>query len=95
MKFEIFLCQFATDVDTDVFDCNPLNFKYFMTLLREVVENKIEDPRGRLTHLIKYKTEEAKELIKHCIEQPANKGYENAINLSCKRYGEQHTILAA
>ena len=47
-----------------------------MTLLREVVESEIEDPCGRLTRLIKYTTGEAKELIKHCIEQSANNGYE-------------------
>ena len=52
-----------------------------MTLFREVVESKIEDPCGRLTRFIKYTTGEAKELIKHCIEQPTNKGYENAVNL--------------
>ena len=82
-------------MDIDVFDGNPLNFKYFMTLFREVVESKIENPRGRLTGLIKYTTGEAKELIKHCIEQPANKGYEDAVNLLYRRYGDQHTILAA
>ena len=52
-----------------------------MTLFTEVVESKIEDPHGRLTRFIKYTTAEAKELIKHCIEQPASKGYENAVNL--------------
>ena len=48
-------------------------FMYFMTLFREVVESKIEDPCGRLIDLMKYTTAEAKELIKHDIEQPANK----------------------
>ena len=57
-----------------------------MTLLREVVESKIENPHGRLTRLIKYTNREAKELIKHCIEQLVNKGYENAINLVYRRY---------
>ena len=68
-------------------DGNPLNFKYFITLFREVVESKIEDSRGKLTCLIKYTTGEAKELIKQCIEQPANKRYENAVNLLYRRYG--------
>ena len=87
--------QSSCDVDIDVFDGNPLNFKYFMTLFREVVESKTEDPHGRLICLIKYTTGEAKELIKFCIEQPPNKGYENAINLLYKRCGDQHTILVA
>ena len=91
---QLFELQSAPD-DIDVFDGNPLNFKYFKTLFREVVESNIEDPHGRLTHLIKYTIGEAKELIKHCIEQSANKGYENAVNLLYRRYGDQHTILAA
>ena len=31
--------QSAPDVDINVFDGNPLNFKYFMTFFREVVES--------------------------------------------------------
>ena len=87
--------QSAPDVDIDVFDGNPLNFKYFMTLLREVVESIIEDPHGRLTRLIKYTTGESKELINHCTEQPANEWYENGVNLLYGKHGHQHTILAA
>ena len=48
--------QSAPDVDIDVFDGNPLNFKYFMSLFRQVVESKMKDPRGRLARLIKYTT---------------------------------------
>ena len=33
--------------------------------------------------------------MKHCIEQPANKGYETTINLLYSRYGDQHIILTA
>ena len=43
---------------------------------------------------MKYTTREAEELIKHCFEQPANKGYENAVNFLYRRYGDQHTILS-
>ena len=55
-----------------------------MTLSREVVESKIGDPRARLIRLSKYTKGEVKESIKHRIEQPANKGYENAITLLCR-----------
>ena len=81
--------QSAPGEDIDVFDGNPLNLKYFMTLFREVMEIKIEDPRDRLTCLIKYTTGEANELIKHCVEQTANKGYGNVVNLLYRRYGDQ------
>ena len=38
--------QAAPEVHIDVFDGYPLNFKYFMALFKEVVENKIEDPHS-------------------------------------------------
>ena len=61
IKVSYVLCQFlkqqsAPDLDIDVFNGNPLNFKYFMTWFREVVERKIEDAHGQLTRLIKYMT---------------------------------------
>ena len=52
---------------------------YFMEVFKEVVEKKIEDPRGRLTRVIKYTTREAKNLIKYCIQQPSAEGYKNAM----------------
>ena len=54
--------------DMECFDSNSLECHYFMALLRAVVESKIEDPRGRLTRLIKYTVTDARDLIKHCIQ---------------------------
>ena len=59
--------QVAPEVDMEQFDGNPLNCYYFMALFAEHVETKIEEPRGRLTRLIKFTTGEARELIKHCL----------------------------
>ena len=36
-----------------IYNGNPLTFKHFMTLLEKVVEINIEDPRVKLTWLIK------------------------------------------
>ena len=66
-----------------------------MEVFKEVVEKRIEDPRGRLTRLINYTTGEAKDLIKHCIQQPSAEGYENAMELLEKRYGDPLKILAS
>ena len=66
-----------------------------MEVFKEVVEKRIEDPRGRLTRLIKYATGEAKDLIQHCIQQPSAEGYENAMELLESRYGDSHKILAS
>ena len=61
-----------------------------MEVLKEVVEKRIEDPRRRLTRLIKYTTGEAKNLIK----SPAE-GYENAMELLESRYEDLFKILAS
>ena len=52
--------QGAPEVEIDVFPGDPLEYHYFMEIFKEVVEKRIEDPRGRLTRLIKYTTGEAK-----------------------------------
>ena len=49
-----------TEVGTDCFDGNPLDYRYFMAIFKEVVEIRIDDPRGRLIRLIKYTIAEAK-----------------------------------
>ena len=47
--------QSAPEVDIDYFDGNPLNYYWcFMAIFKEMVENRMDDPRGRLIRLIKY-----------------------------------------
>ena len=87
--------QAAPEVDIDCLDGNPLNYHYFMALFCEVMETKIEDPRGRLTRLFKYTVGEAKEVIKHCIQLPNDKGYKYAKSLLEKTYGNPHKILSS
>ena len=55
--------QSAPEVDIDSFDGNLLNYRYFMAIFKEVVENRIDDPRGRLIRLIKCTKVEAKEPV--------------------------------
>ena len=40
--------QAAPEVDMEPFDGNVLNYHHFIALFKEVVESKLEDPRGRL-----------------------------------------------
>ena len=87
--------QSAPNVDIDVFDGNPLEFNYFMSIFEEMVESKVVDPRGRLTRLINYTNGEAKELVNHCIQQLTEVCYDNAKNLLVRRYGDPHKILSA
>ena len=41
--------QSAPDIDIDVFGGKPSEFHHFVAVFDEPVENKIEDPRGKLT----------------------------------------------
>ena len=85
--------QSAPQVDMEQFEGNPLDFTYFMSMFQESVEKKIDDPRRRLTRLIKYTRGEPRKLVKHFINDRADCGYNNAIALFQKQYGNPHTIL--
>ena len=60
--------QAAPDVEIDIFSNDPVDYWYLMAVFEEVVEKKTDDPRGRLTRLIKYTDGEPKEMIKYCIQ---------------------------
>ena len=87
--------QAAPEVDIDVFTGDLTEYHYFLAVFEEVVEQKIDDARGRLSRLIKYTDREPKEMIKHCIQHPTNIGYKNARSLLEQKYGNPHSIIAA
>ena len=87
--------QTAPTVDIDRFDGNPLEYNYFIATFQEAVESKIDDPRGRLTRLIKFTEGEAKELIKNCIQEEPESGYTHAMSLLKNQYGNPHFIARA
>ena len=66
-----------------------------MSTFQEAVEQKIDDPHGRLIRFIKFTEGEAKETIRHCIQQPAETGYKMAKALLERHYGNPHRIMAA
>ena len=82
-------------MDIDHFDGNPLEYNYFIATFQEAVESKIDDPRGRLTRLIKFTEGEAKELIKNCIQEEPESGYTHAMSLLKNQYGNPHFIARA
>ena len=59
--------QSAPQVDLEPFNGNPLEYRYFMSTFRESFKKKIEDSKDRLTQLIQYTREEAKDLIQNFI----------------------------
>ena len=87
--------QAVAHVDIKRFNGNPINYQYFMSIFKEVVEGRIEDPTGRLIKLIKYMGGEAREPIEPCVQQPTHPGYQNAKILQEKQYGVPYRLYAS
>ena len=66
-----------------------------MTLFKQAIETKIDDPKRPLLRLIKFTIAEAKELIQHCIQLSDSIGDKQVISLMERRYGNPHTIVSA
>ena len=66
-----------------------------MAVFKEVVENKVTDPRGQLTCLITFTKREAKEIAKNCIQIPSELGFKTAKQLLTERFGDLHIITAS
>ena len=79
MMRELLWQHAAPDLEIDIFDGNLMHFHYFMAVFK-VVENKVTDPRGWLTRLIKFTKGEAKEIAKNCIQLPSELGFKTANN---------------
>ena len=87
--------QSAPNVEIETFTGNPLDYHYFMSVFKEAMEYKIDDPHRRLVQCLKYTEGEARETIKHWIQQPVDIGYDKAKLLLEQHYGDPHRILAA
>ena len=84
--------QNAPELVIDTFDGDPMEFHYFMAIFHEVVERKVDNPLGRLTHLIKFTKVETKEMVKTCIQLPPEVGFKTAKRLLHERYGDHSSI---
>ena len=63
-----------------------------MSIFKEFVKDRIENPTGRLIGLIKCADGKTKELIKPCVQQAIRLGYQNAKMLLEKQYGDPYRI---
>ena len=61
-----------------IFDGYIMDFHYFMAVFKEAVENRMTDPSGWLTCLIKFTKRETKEIAKNCIQLPSEPGFKTA-----------------
>ena len=87
--------QAAPKVEIETFRGDPLEYSYFMDCFKDVVENLVENPRQRLVRLLKYTEGDAKDLIKHCIQEDASTCYDEAVRLLEKEYGNPFTTSCA
>ena len=85
--------QSGPDVDLGVFNRNPLKYHNFITLFHELVNKRIDDPKGRLTRLIRYTKGDPKDMIQHCVQQPPSVGYKNAKKILDQKYGHPYNIM--
>ena len=85
--------QTAPEVDIDVFNGDPLEYQYFRATFKDVVENKIHDPRERLIRLLKYTTGDVKESIKHCLYEEDQICFKEAIRILDRDYGDKHILI--
>ena len=82
----------APRVDLDIFMGDPLEYRYFRTTFTDVVERNVKDQRGRLNRLLKYTDGEAKDLIKHCIDEDNDVCFDKDIELFESWYGNPHLV---
>ena len=66
-----------------------------MSMFSESVEKKIEDPKGRLTRLIQYTRGESKDLIKNFLNDKPEYGYNNAMAVPHRQFGNPQTLLSS
>ena len=85
--------QSAPETDIDCFYVNPLTFRDFMAIFKEVVENRIDDHLRWLIRLIKYTKGDAKKLIMDCLHQPAREERDIAKMLLGKTYSGSNQLL--
>ena len=74
-----------------------MNFRYFIVIFKEVVENRIDDPCGRLIRIIKYTKGKVKEPVMNCIFQlySPTEEYQITQMLLKKKYGYLHRLLGS
>ena len=93
------ICKFslkegAPEVQVYKFSGNPLKYQYFSTIFKAVVERKSKDKFARLTYQKKFTYGESKNLTKLSIDLIPDIGYDTAIMVPSKRYGNSHSLLA-
>ena len=92
---ELLRQQAILGLEINTFDGNPMDLHYVLAVFKKVVDNKVTDPRGRLTHLIKFTKGETKEITKNCIYLPSELEFRTDKQLLTERFGDPHIFAAS
>ncbi len=79
-------------IELEPFDGNPLNYQSFMAVFDEVVHNVACDAKVKLTRLLQFTSNKAKEAIKSCILLKGDEGYLQAREILHDRFGNDHLV---
>ena len=82
----------APKVEIDIFTGNPLDYSVFMSVFNELVGKTDLSAESKLTRLIQCTASEAKKAIKNCALVGGQVGYDQAIDLLKKRFGNPNLI---
>ena len=74
------------------FNGDSKDYQSFITNFMAHIGSKVSDPATRLTYLIQYCVGEVKQLLKTCMLMPPEEGFNKALALLKKRYGQNHLI---
>ena len=85
----------APELEIDIFDGKPMDFHYFMTVFKEVVENKMTDSRGRQNPLIRFTKQEVKKIAKKYIQLSSVYVFKTTKRLLTERFRDPHMITAS
>ena len=79
-------------ISIDTFCGDPLLFNEFITIFDECVHSQPDDDTVKLTRLLQFTADAAKEAIRHCALTGGSRGYNQARKILSSRFGNTYTI---
>jgi hypothetical protein len=81
--------------EVPTFSGDPLNYCTFISSFENLIESKTDSSSSRLHFLVQYTSGNVKELMQSCLAMDPVVGYQEAIKLLKKRYGQDYRIATA
>lgn len=77
------------------FDGDPKRYPRFMKSFEINVERRVKEDDEKLSYLIQYCKDPARDAIENCLMLPRDEGYKEAKEILRKNFGQKHTIVRA